>query len=204
MDIDKIKSLEGRIERVIIDRKVNYNCSFGTLDGFDILVSYVLPKYIGEECLVRFDSKQDPIKGIAIGNFLTSDVPIGFEGLSQEEYVLCAEWPLDLKRRDSRAPSVEELNRYYNPGSIISYYFLGQNSSTNKGRFMVYTNGDILFSSSQSLTKTIREEFKETNIFPRLLVAEGSEQINLAIKAIQGLSLIPIELESIEDFLSYL
>ena len=190
-----INGLTGRIEIVYIERipDTKGNGAIGRFKGIEVHVSNG-KNYVGKNCLVRFDLKKR-----LISNFLTSrfkDEGYLLNGLAPEKYVLLGLWTEKMARKRFKAPTFEELEKYYNPGRKDFYYFFQNNSSYTEGRIKVdkYCNMNRIRST---FSRIIRKELPKPYKSSRLIVVEGKEQLEQVKKIIEENELEPIELENL-------
>ena len=195
-----INCLAGRIEIVYIERIPKRTKGNGAIEKFKGIEVHVSngKDYAEKNCLVRFDLKMKK-RSIPISNFLTSrfkDEGYLLNGLAPEKYVLLGLWTEKMARKRFKAPTFEELEKYYNPGRKDFYYFFQNNSSYTEGRIKVdkYCNMNRIRST---FSRIIRKELPKPYKSSRLIVVEGKEQLEQVKKIIEENELEPIELENL-------
>ena len=147
-----ITGLEGRLELVKILKNIKPKLSIGQLvkNPLDIVYVYGATKHLGKKCLVKF-KPDDKNKTIPISNFikLFHNNDKKYIGLYPNEFVLYG------IRDFGHIPTLNEVNNYFDPGSIGRFFHFESNSSVNKGRYMVYRKNGI--DKYHPIHKSIRE-----------------------------------------------
>ncbi len=187
------RELCGRVEKVYVEMALENHGAAGIFDNQDI---YVVNggNYVGQECLVRFDLVQSGIT-LLLANFLTSDSSQP-SNLPKEDYVLYALWKEGIFRK-GRAPTMQEIEQYYNPGRKSHLLFVRKDSNSRKGRFKVNPQ-DHSFAGA-TIGRNIRD-LPDPKYSARLVVAEGEKQLLRVKTSIEENGLVPILLEPLIDF----
>jgi hypothetical protein len=186
------RQLCGRVEKCYIE---NATKNQGATSVFDNQSIYVVngANYVGQECLVRFDSIQHGM-ALPLANFLTSQLDGHPDSLPKEDYILYALWREGIFRTN-RAPTMQEIERYYNPGKKSCVLFISKMANSRRGKFRInHNNQDIACSS---FSKCIRD-LPNPQYSARLVVAEGEEQLQKVRTAIEGNGWVPILLEAMK------
>jgi len=192
MDNDKIYDLMGSIVKARILAKCSQNCAIGSFEYGKLLVSN--GKNIGADSLVRIDSKPKSLERGLIGSFITSNIPPGFKDLSNQEYILFALWEKRMKKT-GRYPTIEEINQYFNPGSIIHTYFVSSNPGVNRStRTLIYHGG---YHTSNPTTKKMIDTLT-LNMRARLIIGEADYLMNPLVESIRDKGLVPIIMEPLK------
>ncbi|MBS3080793.1 hypothetical protein J4221_04945 [Candidatus Pacearchaeota archaeon] len=188
------KKLAGRVEKVTITNQTSNNRAIGIFENNYVYVTYG-GAYEGKSCLVRFDLRQK--RKTILTNFLATlcEGERGYS-LALDEYILVGLWTEDMRKQEA-VPKMYEIEKYFNPGRKSWCYFLRENSTNNKGRYFVAKYSKTRRAHNHTISRIIRKYLPNPYASCRLIIVEGSEQLDRVKEAIKSQNLIPIELERI-------
>lgn len=184
--------LRGRVESVRIERAIANHNAIGRLDDQIVLIDNA-DNYVGENCLVRFDLKgRTGRQGDPLGNFITSVIPPGFEGIGPEEYVLCGLWYPQMQKREE-VPTLREYNVYFEPGPAGQIVYMAEGTSNQERKIRV-VEGDHR-PIKRSLPRIIRKELPNPGRYARVVIAETSLLLNKVADEIENQGLLAVIME---------
>src|SRR3989338_1649338 len=172
-----VQNLAGRLERVYIGLSISANAAVGLLGDRPVYVAHG-NRYEGRDCLVRFDLRQrnsdDALNERAIrpiGNFITTDIPNGFSGLSRDKYVFTALWEERMEKQDF-FPTMSEVNMYFDPGKAGGIPFFSHVINGVLGALLT-PNGPIKIGTCIGYKGYVLNKLADSDRASRLLVADN-------------------------------
>ena len=200
--------LAGRLEIVKITHRVSNSAAAGLLQNTPVFVSNG-SRHEGRDCLVRFDLRQRRDYCIRngeyvlnehnnhppIGNFITSDVPAAYPGLSKDRYVFTALWENRMEKI-GEYPTMIEVNHYFDPGRAggIPFFTRPQNGALGA---LLTQYGPSKIGTGLGYKGFIDKKLADPNRASRLVVANDKWVIERLEESIIALNLIPITMEPI-------
>ncbi len=182
--------LAGRIEKADIEQQIRSNLAVGLIHGYDtkVFVHYAPAK---SSCLIRvhFDFRDTPV-----GSFITSDVPDNFQSLGPQEYILLALWENRMQER--QYPTLNEINRYYDPGNMSNAAYIGPGTRENPGRKMI-TPTSIYSIGRGGLSNIVRTKLPDPMRASRVVIIETPQFMQNFKDAVEREGLVAIVMEPI-------
>jgi len=188
------RNLAGRVEKVTITKNISNNGAIGIFENDYVYVTYG-GSCQGRSCLVRFDLLQT--RKTIITNFLATlcEGERGYS-LALDKYILVGLWTEDMRKQEA-VPKMYEIEKYFNPGRKGWCYFLIENSTNTKGRYFVARYSKARRAHNHTISRIIRKYLPNPYASCRLIIVEGSEQLDRVKEAIKNQNLVPIELETL-------
>ncbi len=188
--------LEGRLEVVEFKKYINKNVIEAVLKGVPYFIHGPQNhSHLGSRFLVRFNYKKKNKKNIVSASFVTSAVPVDFQGLSNNDYILVGLWE-DYMEKKGRVPNIQEVDKYYNPGDILFIYYLTINSIFKKGRYKIWNNGRVE-PTKQTFSYIVRRGFFCDPRHNKVVISESMDQLQTLSKTSRENKIVPILMEPI-------
>ncbi len=148
----------------------------------------------GKIVLAKLDRKY-ALTGPYYGNFITSVAPDNFASLYPEEYILCGAW--DKQYQAGEFPTLREINKLFDPGSIPVVLMLEADSTDKKGRYVIVhkVEGDRRYWRTESLRECIYKVLPKPKRATRVILTEN--QLFEVVYAIMREKIKPIVMESL-------
>ncbi len=189
-------SLEGKLEAVKFKRYVDKNVIEAIFKG---TLYYIHGPQnhnsLRDSFLVRFSHKKENKKNVVSANFVTSAVPIDFQGLSNNDYILLGLWK-EYMEKEGGVPNIQEVDKYYDPRGILLIYYLTKNSAYNKGRYKIWNDGKIE-PRKQTFSYIVRRGFFDNPRYARVVISESMDQLQTLSKISYKNKIVPILMEPI-------
>lgn len=186
-------NLDQLLGSLVLARDLEPNTEYSAIGRYNdlpIVVNHA-QRYAMRECLVKIDSNPISHGTNIIGNFVTSQIPAEFLGLSYSQYILFALWEERMKK-EKRFPTIEEVNQYFDPGNIVHTYFLSQeHRKDRRNRVLIYHRG---YSASKISTKKMIETLTRRRR-TRIIIAESEVLMRPIVDYVKNMGLVPITME---------
>lgn len=148
-------------------------------------------QYVGKNCLVKFgNSPPHNLKYSNLVNFISSELPENFRGLSIDDYFLTGQFP----HSHESFPTIQEIYRYFQPGSLHSVNYLKTASSQGLGRAVIRDNH--IFYNHDTINRIIKYSSKIRRGIIKVIITEpDAAQLEKITNAIKQAGLTPIIME---------
>ncbi len=186
--MEKTTDLYGIIDVMAITGALNNLCADGISRNREVRVACA-NDYIGKKCLARFDDIKDD--AIPTARFITGQVPPNFTAKRQEEYVLVGLWSEKMGRRPS---SLEQINKYYDPGMLGFVVYIGDNYTKRQGLITIGKEG-VVPHPGTSINQVIKI-LPDPESAVRLVLTESAKHLGKIITAIEHKRLMPIAMRA--------
>jgi hypothetical protein len=179
-----------RINRVF-ERK---RFALGDLYGTSVCVTNGQSFY-GQEILVKFDLKrkkeEDPRP---LGSFISTDIPGNFDTLKPGEYVLLAHWQ-GYMHKMGRHPTLNEINRYFDPSDMPRALYLGNPNTTEEGRTVIFPSESE--SVKGDIDTLLKKYFSRPLEGSTVILTEVDEEVERIKKIASSKGLIAVVMEAL-------
>lgn len=184
--------LNGRLEVVKIEEPLSApdNCNYAELfpDKKKVTVRNAL-SYEGRSCLVRFDLQDGLHRPEPEGYFISSVVPLSFEGLAPEQYVLVGLWE---EKSSKSIPTLQRAEQLYRPGNMPFFRYF-QNGFSQKQGVHTIDKLKIVRELKASIPRFIRRI--DPQRASRVFIIESEIDLERIIVAAKNQNLSPIMME---------
>lgn len=197
--------LEGKLELARIERPGRKNrVSFGKVisanphsKSLSIQIANG-KRFVGNQCLVRFDGIIDVRYELPRASFITSQIPEGFQeqypkGINRDAFVLYGNWEPCWKM-DKYNPLIS-INRHYDPGKMGKVIYFPQDFERN-GALAVFPH-EISRTGYTDVCSAVRNDLLKQRQNSRVIIFESIEEMQRAVEEIKTLDLVPIKMEDL-------
>lgn len=134
--------------------------------------------YVGSDILVKIDFSY---RGDPSGNFITDKIPLYFDTLPVNEYILFGLWEKSMVKKDL-IPSLAEINEYFDPGSMSKVLYVSGESDSEFVRGATISSlfsEPIVFHYDSEFRDTFLKILSSPKANSRSVIVESTEIYNL-------------------------
>ena len=192
MNNDYLSRVLGNLARVYIEGRSPENRALGIFEGNKVVVNYG-KNHIGEECLVRFDADSRVNINRLMANYIRRAFQEDPKLIPFNQYVLLALWENRMEHT-GRFPTIDEINRYYDPSDLQRAYLISEDPDVKKGdRVFIYWDESHIH--KVSISQMIKR--LTINRRARMILTESTQRLESLANTIKELGLIPIVMEAL-------
>lgn len=158
--------------------------------GEDAVVRYA-NGYGGQTVLARFPLYDGEVPPVC--NLVTTQIPKLFKPMYNFEYILCGMWEDDMQK-EGEFPTLDEINRYYDPGDLKGCAFIGHGPFEKaivkpKGFYRV---------SKKSYSHILRKKMPDADRSTRAVLVRKQQKMDNLVEAVNQLGLTPVLMERLQ------